>query len=299
MQTKAFKGLNNVTDPLRLGMEWFVTADNVNITNTGAVEKREGYTLVRAGAFAGVYTTLDSTHMYLATAGQITTFDGTHVATLSSPDPLYWAEVNECVYFNNGVDSGVIAPDNSVSPWRSAPASYGAGFKGDAGKDYDVLFDALPLGTDVIQFWGGRVYAAQYLPTENQTVVWFSEPLGYHLFSLDSNFFMLPGRALMLAPHDKALVVGTDAAIYAYDGQKLETLVDYGVTPGQHWSKDDDRVLFWTSRGVCSALPFANLTDKQFSAAPGLRAGGCIVRSGGQKRHLVVLQQGGAPFNAH
>jgi hypothetical protein len=45
-------------------------------------------------------------------------------------------------------------------------------------------------------------------------------------------------------------------------------------------------------------MPFANLTEKQISVAPGVRAGGCIVNSGGQKRYLAVLQQGGSPYNA-
>jgi len=32
--------------------------------------------------------------------------------------------------------------------------------------------------------------------------------------------------------------------------------------------------------------------------APGVRAGGCVVRTGGQKRYLSVLQLGGEAFNA-
>lgn len=298
MHIKTFKGLNNVTDPLRLGMGWLVTADNVNITDTGAIEKRQGYALVRAGAFRSAYTTEDSSRMYLVEDAQITTFDGTPVAALSSTNPVFWTEVNGQVYFNNGVDSGVIAPDNTVGPWRDAPVSEGAGFKGDDGKDLDVLFGTLPLGTDVIQHWGGRMYAAQYFASENQTAVWMSEPMGYHLFNLDSGFFLLPGRVRMLAPHDKALIVGTDSHIYAYDGQKLETLADYGVVPGQHWSEDSGQTFFWTVRGVCSALPFKNLTGNQISVAPGIRAEGRIVNSGGQKRYVAVLQQGGVPFNA-
>ena len=298
MQIKTFKGLNNVTDPLRLGMAWLVKADNVVVTDAGAIEKREGYTLSRAGAFSSAYTTKDFSRMYLTTPIGIQTFTGENIYVLSSIEPMYWAEVNDYVYFNNGTDSGVIAPDNSVAPWRDAPVSDGAGFKGDDGEDLDVLFGTLPVGADVIQFWGGRMYAAQYFPSENQTAVWTSEPMGFHLFNMDSGFFLLPGRVLMLAPHDKALIVGTDSHIYAYDGQKLEGLADYGVVPGRNWSEDEGQTYFWTTRGVCSALPFTNLTQNQISVAPGLRAGGCIVNSGGQKRYVAVLQQGGVPFNA-
>jgi len=297
MDIKAFMGLNNVSDPMRLGMKWLVQADNVNITDTGSIVKRDGYSLSLPGAYTGAYGTQDFSRMYLTSLLGIHTAEGLNIYPLTSNAPMYWAEVNENVYFNNGTDSGVIAPDNSVSLWRGAPVSYGAGFKGDDGEDFEVLFDTLPLSTSVIQFWKGRMYAAQYLASENQTVVWFSEPMGFHLFNLDSNFIILPGRVEMLAPHDTALVIGTDAKVYAYDGQKLDMLADYGVVAGQHWARDGERILFWSLRGLCAALPFDNLTEKQISVAPGVRAGGCLVRADGQKRYVALLQQGGEPFN--
>jgi hypothetical protein len=178
--------------------------------------------------------------------------------------------------------------------------SYGAGFKGDDGKNLTVLYDTLPLGADVIQFWRGVMYAAQYFPSEDQTVVWFSEPMGYHLFNLDSNFFMVPGQVLMLAPTKESLIVGTNNRIYATDAKSLEVLAEYGVIPGQHWDKDgEDRTLFWSTRGVCAAKPFENLTERQVSVAPGVRAGGCVMRSGGQKRYVVALQQGNSASNSY
>lgn len=298
-QITSFRGLNNVTDPLRLDWRSLVQADNVNITDTGAIEKRDGYSLSRAGSFQSAYSTIDTTRAYLATATEIQDFNGVNVATLTSTAPMYWCEVNENVYFNNGTDSGVIAPDNAVTAWRGAPVSYGAGFTGDDGQNLGVLFDTLPLGTDVIQFWKGRMYAAQYLASENHTVIWFSEPMGFHLFNLDSNFFIVPGKVTMLALHEAALIVGTDARIYAYSGDKLDQLAEYGVVAGQHWDRDDQRILFWTNRGLCAALPFSNLTERQISVAPGIRAGGCLVQSGGQKRFLAVIQMGIEPaFNA-
>ena len=380
-QIKRFKGLNNVSDPLRLGLGWLAAADNVNITDTGALQKRAGYTLTRAGAFTSAFSTFDFKRSYLATALAIQTFDGENIADLTTSDTMYWAEVNDQVFYNNGTDAGVILPDNTVLPWRwptppapslaavtgSLPAGtyqalctyvladgretgaseavaieltegqalqigdipsgtgarvniYIAPANSDVfqlwgqptstaitfnaspdalGRDLlNPFLDPLPLGTDVIQFWKGRVYAAQYMPASDQSVVWFSEALGYHLFNLNSNFFLVPGRVHMLAPHDEALIVGTDRRVYAYSVDKLVELADYGVVPGKHWDKDGERLLFWSARGLCAALPFANLTERQISVAPGVRAAGCLVRAGGQKRFLAVLQQGGSPFNA-
>jgi len=299
MKTSSFKGLQNVSDPLRLGLEWLVQADNVNVSDSGALSKRDGYSLVSPGAYAGLYSTLDFSRMYVVVSGALRDAFGNTLAVLTSSAPMHWCEVNEQVFFNNGTDSGVILVDGEVLPWRERALSYGAGFKGDDGKDLDVLFGPLPLDTGIIQHWRGRVYAAQYLPQDNQTIVWASEPLGYHLFNYDSGFFMVPGQVTMLAPHPGALIVGTDAEVHVFDGEKITVVAEYGVPPGQHWGTDNARILFWTERGLCSALPFTNLTEKNVSVAPGVRAGGCVVHSGGQKRYLAVLQQGGQPFNSY
>lgn len=380
------KGLNNVSDPLRLGFAWLTQADNIDITDTGAVKKRLGYTRALAGALTAAYATIDHARMYVVDDGALKAMAGSStafsLATGLSSAAMYWAEINNQVFYNNGVDRGIIKQDNSILPWAwqepsaptlaavtgSLPAGLyqvccafvladgrmtGAGdiaeitiVDGEAlqitdipqadgcttsvfiapansdvfglatddadaalvwntgpdalGEDITVsnLFP-MPLGCSVIQEWGGRIFAAEYMPSAGQTVVWPSQPLGFHLFDLeDDSAFIVPGKVEMLAPHADALIVGTDTDVYAYSEEGLKHLAPYGVVPGQHWSEDDDKtILFWTSRGVCRALPFSNLTEENVSVAPGLRAGGAIVRTGGQKRFLVAVQQGGSAFN--
>jgi hypothetical protein len=378
-----FKGLNNVSDPMRLGLGWLATAENINITDTGSIEGREGYDLALAGAFSAAYATLDYTRMYLVDGGVLKAMAGPATANALRPGlasaPMYWAEVNDDVYFNNGTDSGIIWPDNTIQEWRwpepGAPAvaavtgSLPAGLyrvcctflswngretgAGDiaeidiaAGQALQIsgipqaadhttrvyiapanstvfqfaaspsntamvwnespdalgvdlranAFYPLPKGCDVIQAWKGRIYAAQYLPADNQTVIWFSQPLGYHLFKLESDFIQVSGRVLMMAPHDLALVIGTDSEIMAYDGS-LTTLADYGVVPGWCWDKFDKDIFIWTARGVCQALPFTNLTGNHHSVAPGVQAGAAVIAADGQKRFVVALHQGGSAFN--
>lgn len=384
-QIRQFKGLNNVSDPLRLGLAWLHRADNVDITDSGAIVKREGYSLAQAGSFTDVFSTFDFSRMYAVASGTLyaITSDSSRVAIRSglSTAPMYWAEINEQVYFNNGTDRGVILPDHTVIdlewPVPSAPTlsavtgtlpagtyqvrcsyvladgretgtgdsaeitlngneaisitdipqaaastnlyiapanstvyqlagstaftatTWGAG--NDAlGRDLvNAFLDPLPRNTTSIQFFKGRLYAAQYMPSVDQTVVWFSESLGFHLFNLNSNFILIPGSVRMLAPAKDALLIGTESRVYAYNGTNLELLAPYGVIPGQHHSIDTDTTYFWTTRGLCSALPFKNLTEHQVSVAPGLQAGGCIVRKNGQVRYVVTLHAGGEPFNPH
>lgn len=383
MQVKAFNGLNNVGDTLGLGLSWLKVAENINITATGKIERRDGFAQFRAGVIpaGGAYTTEDFERGYYVDAGALKTFEGVTLRTGLTAAPMYWAEINGQVFYSNGTDSGIIQADNTLMAWAwAAPSSptlaavtgsLAAGLyqvrctftladgretgpgdtvelvlvggqalqisaipqlAGAATNVYiapadstvfqfagsptgtamvwnqspdnlgaDMLtFDAYPLppGCDVIQNWRGRIYVALYDAPNDQTVVWSSQALGFHLFNLASDFFTLPGRVLMLAPHALGLVIGSNQAIHAYDGTTITQLASYGVVPGQHWDEDEDRLVFWTARGLCAALPFANLTEKHLSVPPGLNAGGAVLQSGGATRYVVALQKGGAAFNS-
>lgn len=388
MKISAFNGLNNVTDPIRLGLGWLSAADNVNITDTGALKKRGGFTKVASSSFSGAFSTFDYSRMYVVEAGVLmavaSATNRTPLISGLSSAPMFWTEINDQVFYTNGVDSGIIGPDNTVRPWawptppqpivslntgsldagtyqvryvyvleggrttgssESTDIAVGTGQalsitgipQGVPGVEFTQVYiapansavyqlaattkqtslfwsqspdnlgqelhtaflDPLPDGVGPVQAWQGRIYAAQYFPELDQSVVWFTKPLGFHLFNYNSAFVMVPGEVVMLTSHDKALILGTRERIYAYDGTSLDQLAPYGVVPGGHASTDpsDGAVYFWSTRGVCSALPFTNLTERQVSVAPGIQAGGAIVQTGGQKRYVVALRQGGAAYN--
>ena len=181
--------------------------------------------------------------------------------------------------------------------WNYSPNSLGLELATDD-------FDPIPDGATVIQFWRGQLYAAQYFPAHKMTAIWRSQPLGFHLFDLSSDFHAIPGEVLMMAPTTTALVIGTDVAIHAYDGENLTEQASYGVVPGWCWARDDDEggesigVYIWTQRGLCKAMPFTNLTSGHLSVAPGIQAGAAVIAQGGQKRFVAVLHQGGTAFNS-
>ncbi len=377
-----FRGLNNVTDPLRLNLDWLQTADNINITDTGAIERRDGYSLALAGAISGAYATDDRTRMYVVDNGvlknvlpDLTT--RTYMTGMATT-PVHWAEMNDQVFFTNGTDSGVVhssgvwdwdweaPPEPNV--WKtsgSLPAgtyqiactryidggretgaspSVSVYLNGSQGLLIDHIapgsnlylapadstvfqlvqegvtsgavvwnqqpdelgvdlttqhLSPLPKGCEYIAAWQGRMYASQYDPTSDMSVVWCSEPLGFHLFDLQKNFFMLPGHVTMLAPHDEALIVGTDKETFAYTGEALTSIADYGVVPGWGWVRDEDStdVWFWSTRGLCKALPFSNVTLRQISVDCGTSAAAAIISKNGAKRFVVALQKGGITFN--
>lgn len=385
-QTKRFLGLNNVSDPLRLKLGWLQRADNLDITDTGALVRRDGYVRVSTGAISGAYASIDFTRMYIVDSGTlkqvISTTQSIVLRTGLTTRPLHWAEVNDQVFFNNGVDSGIILKDGTVLDWAwtDAPMPELAAVSGtlpqgmyqvaftyltsdgretgacDASAIYldgtqalqvnaipqlaghrtqvyiapadstvfqlafadyagtsaswnsspDMLgadlttqfLDPLQPGCDYIAYWKGQMYAAQYDPASDTTVVWFSEALIFHLFNLNSNFILVPGKVAMLAAHPDGMIIGTDTRIYTYDGESIKQVADYGVVPGWGGAKDDDdQILFWSRRGLCRALPFSNMTLQQISVDCGLSAGAAIIRKNGAKRYVVALQKGGDNFN--
>lgn len=382
--TSQSKGLNNTTDPVRLGLKWLARADNIDITSTGAVRRRAGRGKVAAGAMSGAFSSADFTRLYVVSDNALCAA-GPDLALAPiqagiSSLPMRWAQLNDHIYFTNGVESGVIDIDSTVMPWAlpAPPAPVVSAISGGApagiyqvrlthmwpdGREgcsstestvaltepggvrvsgiapgptgtarvyiapagstlfqlageaasttfdwasspdtlgaelTNAFMDTVPAGAEVIAAWRGRIYVSLYLPAEDQTAIFFSEPLAAHLFNYAQNFISVPGRVLALAPHDEALVIGTDRKVYAYTPEALKPLADYGVVPGMPWATDGDRLLIWTLRGLCQYPDFTNLTAQRVSAAPGTHAGAAVVEQDGQTRFIAALHAGGIAFN--
>lgn len=121
--TKRFKGINNITDPMRLGLDWLTRADNVNITDTGGITKRKGFQRVLTADARSAYTTLDFSRMYLQDGTTLCeVLEGLSLRTLVSGlsgAPLCFTEVNGLVYFSDQAgDAGIITPAGDVLPLR-------------------------------------------------------------------------------------------------------------------------------------------------------------------------------------
>lgn len=382
-----WKGLNNVGEYTRMGLDSLSVADNVDVTSSGRIESREGFTRRIATPMSGGFSTKDHQRAYVVAGNQVCRVTPglalVPLVTLTSSARMYWAELNTYVYFSNGVDYGRIGDDDSCDAWQCstpAPVSLGVvpvgslapgiyqvsctflladgretgagpaqairiaegqalsitGIPQRAGASTrvyltpansqvfglaatttatamqwndgpDMLGEALqtmhlgdmPTGAAVIAAYRARMYAAMYLPTENASVVWYSKPLQYHLFDVAEDFLMVPGQVHMLADAGEALLIGTSIGIHAYNEESLLELATYGVVPGWPAAMDPDtkKVLMWTQRGICEALPFTNLTQTTVSVPPGAQAGLSVIERDGQKKLMATLIDGGTAFN--
>jgi hypothetical protein len=160
------------------------------------------------------------------------------------------------------------------------------------------FLDEPPENGSYIAFLGANAYMAEYIPELDQTVVWFSAEFGYHLFNLNSDYFVVPGEVTQMYGAGIGLVITTQNRVFAYNDDKLVQLAEYGAVHGQHADLGPDGLIyFWTKRGLCCAMPFKNLTESTVSVAPGVQAGGGIIERGGYRKYVAVIHQGGDAYN--
>jgi hypothetical protein len=136
-RVSSFTGLDNVHDPLTLGLGAQVQVDNVDITNKNHIVRMRGYKKVLSNTLnTGAYATKDLQRLYVVDNGNLLqVFPDMSSITLKSglnAAPMYFTEVNGVVYYSNGIDFGTLDPDG-YEPWGIAqPASptiadYGGG----------------------------------------------------------------------------------------------------------------------------------------------------------------------------
>lgn len=123
-----------------------------------------------------------------------------------------------------------------------------------------------------------QLVVADWEPELDRSVLYFSAPDAPHLFDLQNDFWVVPGRITVLATIPQGLVIGTDREIFVNtpDGS-LQKVADYGALPGTAAYDDFGSVMFWTDRGLCSAPPFTNLTDDRYVPANRVSATGAIL----------------------
>ena len=119
---KHFKGLNNRREVLGGGSGWLRQADNINVRSDATLERRDGYLRVFAGAITSSYATLDHTRMYAIDGGDLKLINPDFSAVtlrsgLATAPLMHWSEVNNQVFFSNGVDSGILLPGGEVIDW--------------------------------------------------------------------------------------------------------------------------------------------------------------------------------------
>jgi hypothetical protein len=122
-----FAGLLNTQNPERFTPADLVTADNVDIDDSGQIFLRDGQALEVAGAAHSVWSNSDHTlALFVAGTGLLrlnADYSTTTLATVTAALRMAYVEVAGRVYFTNGADTGVIANGVARSWGMAVPVS--------------------------------------------------------------------------------------------------------------------------------------------------------------------------------
>lgn len=119
-----FSGVVNTRSRKDIGMSALYVGDNVSISDTKKITRRDGYSVYHAGAYKSAYGCGDNLYA----------INGTSLVHVASPTDIRtlttgltgtrysWDSINGDAYFANGVEAGIVRSGNYL-PWRIAPAS--------------------------------------------------------------------------------------------------------------------------------------------------------------------------------
>ncbi len=123
---KKFKGIVNNADPMGIGWSALKEAVNMDISNNGHLQVRDGYKKVLAGDFHSPYTNQARDKMFvvkddfLCVYGKSTGYQMKQLFKVVGN--VYYAQLNQDVYVNDGETFGYVNKDNQFISLMDEPA---------------------------------------------------------------------------------------------------------------------------------------------------------------------------------
>lgn len=285
-------GLNTKIDPARLGKKNNIldlaVAVDVEITDTGRISRRKGYTKqVSTAAHSLFCEGGDCLFVSGSSLCQLHPDYSHSVVTTVTPGlRMSYAQINGQTYFCNGKEKGIVR-NGQYTAWEKG--TY-------VGPDSHRTLVDPPTGT-IVEYYRNRMYVVQ------KNVIWYSEPGAYGAFDLVRGFIMYPSDIRMVVAVDDGIYVSDSTTTYFLAGKtpmefEQITLVHY---PAIQWSESkfngqlsidqyrgpairdgQGKAAMWLSeKGVCYGGPggFSNLTQDKIADFPtGLTGSGLVHR---------------------
>lgn len=235
-------------------------AFNVDVTPQGTIKSREGYARIRVGSDChSGWSPLDGSYslycddgvIYRLDAASDGTMQRTSVATgFGSLLPVRYAQVNEAVYFTDGVRVGSYQPTAGPTPaWATAQSVL----------VNDQALGPMPAGS-CIAHHGARLLVAV------GSVLVYSEPFLPHLRDPARGYEMFPADITCIAAVEGGVFVLADKTYFIAGGfpaQSVRAVLQYGG-PAQQATYSKDGGAHWMStRGICSCNAAGELQNLQ------------------------------------
>jgi hypothetical protein len=301
VKIKQFLGLRNLDEPVRLPAGSLVDTKNIDIDDSGGIERRVGYTaLAGFPAVTAVYATIDERELYVVDGGilkkvlSVSPLTVLAMAIDIGPGEVWWAENGGHIFcsgaLNGIIHAGTFTPysewgsdDEQIMDAQGLPL-----YRDEA----DIGTDAPPQFTECVAFFEGCVWLSYFDTVAGQSFIFRSKPFFWSRWDLANDYIAVPGRVLLLAaPGNRAsaMVIGTDQEIHSYSQGQLGQLADWGAVAGQA-DEFRGKAYFWTQEGLCRAFPFEAMTEPNVYVPHGTRAALVVSKHKAYEQAIVITQ---------
>lgn len=232
---------------------------NVDVTPQGTIKSRSGYAPVQAGddchslwaPVSGAYALyVDGGVLYRVDTSSGAPVRSAVAAGYGSVTPVRYAQVNEAVYFTDGVSFGSYHPVAGPTPLWSVAAPTTVG---------DQHLTPMPPGQN-IAFHMGRLLVAV------GAVLTYSEPFTPNLRDEAKGFELFPAPITCIAAVEAGVFVVADKTYYVAGGfpaKAVSAVLDYGAPDQQAGHRYDGGAHWMSTRGVVSVSKEGELSNLQ------------------------------------
>jgi len=233
---------------------------NVDVTTTGSVKTRKGFTEVIAGSDAhSLWAPLSGEFALYCEAGSVYRLDVPDVGAPQRAEIatgfgylgyLRYTEVNEAVYFTDGILTGSYHPYIGPTPaWTSATDKTVG----------DQALAPMPAGSNIAHH-GGRLLVAV------GSALIYSEPFTPHLRDPSRGYELFPSAIKCIAAVEGGVFVVADKTYFIAGGfpaQGVRAVLPYGGPEQQAGYRDDGGAHWMSARGVVSCTAGGELSNLQ------------------------------------
>lgn len=258
-------------------------AFNVDVTPQGTVKSRQGYTSAVAGVDAHSGWQGKDFALYCDT-GTIyrlgPDLQRTAVATgFGLTSPVCYAQVNEAVYFSDGLRFGSYHPNAGPTPQWSDPGAVVVG---------EQTLIVMPAGSSMAH------HNARLLVAVGNVLV-YSEPFLPHLRDPARGFEMFPAPITCIAAVEGGVFVLADKTYFVAGGfpaQSVRAILPYGGPAQQAGYRADGGAHWMSARGLCSCDKqgeLANLQEQRIAMTATGSAATLFREADGQRAVVAAL----------
>lgn len=309
-----FEGVKNTSTAERLGPQWFVTGQNIDIDDSKQVHLRRGRKLVKAGSWHSIFTVSDGM-VYGVRNGSLgrVLSNYSHIPIVDvGPEKLSYTEIADNLYWSSRVKNGKLNIRNDTnSDWGALDGN--GQWLSPVLQPTDTLGEIAgkllrnPPTAEFVVYYNGRIYMAK------DRVIWATELYQYDYVDATKTYLMFEEDITGLGVVGDGLFVGTTKQTYFLSGAFKEMrrivansspCIKGSMIPAklddfpEHPMRANMAILFATTQGLCVGFDsgiYKNLTSDRFWFPDAVDAVAMNRQQDGISQFIAAFNSGGTP----